>query len=308
MSIYLARKELIDFLDKTELGYNMKNDISRPIAEIVYKNNKKKFLDFDNYSEDNLKSLLENKNRVVYVDLEFWNYNYCKKENINKESSNDFIENLNVEVESVSSFSEGTITVLILLHEMLLNIYKIKDCDIFSSYIENFKISKRIIKNFLVNMEYVLPLTKNYLQLMKKVFNNETIYEFLFNKNNDFSIGEFRAILQNFEVENIHLSTYYVYDKLKNSRKCLQYICVLLEMYDGVIDMSSIIYKSEENHLGYFLMNLEITPENRSCYYTVLKKYIDKNGAIDIRIDKDKKGTAELRRRRLEIEDYFSKS
>lgn len=125
MSIYLIKKELIDILKDSNLNFRVENEQLKPVAEIVYSGGKSKYLDFDNYSEDVLKQILKNKKRVVYVDLEFWNYNYCTRENINPEYSSKIIEKLSVLVDSTSSFSEGTIIVLILLHQFLLNIYKI---------------------------------------------------------------------------------------------------------------------------------------------------------------------------------------
>ena len=309
MSLYLVKKELLEFLNSSNLKFKLKNKIDRTVATVVYKNNKKKFLDFDNYSEENLKELVKDEKRVVYVDLEFWNYNYCKKSNIDKEAINSFIENLGVVVESASGFSEGTITVLIILHEMLLNTYKIKDLKVFKDYLDNFKISKRVIRNFLINMEYSLPLTKNYLELIKKVFDSENICRFIFNKANEFTVGEVRTIFNHFKVENIHESCSYVWEKNKDTRKTLQYICALLEIFDGIIDTASTVYTNkQEPHLGYYLLDLEVEKENEACFFTIIQKYLDKDGAIDIRLDKDKEKTKKLMKRSLEIKDYLDRS
>lgn len=308
MSIYLIKKELAEFLNKANMKHNIETTTIRPVAEIIYKNKKKKFLDFDNYSEDFLKKLVEDKKRIVYVDLEFWNYNYCTKDNINREESLNFLENVDIVVESVSSFGEGTITILIVLHEILLNVYKIQKLKVFDSYINNLNISKKIMQKFLVNMSYNLPLTKNYLELMKKVFDGESIFSFVFNESNNFTLNEFKAIVTNFTIQDIHYSSYFITEKIKNSRQCLKYICAVIELYQGVIDMESIVYYNSEFHLGYYLLTLEITNNNEKCYYTVIRKYMDKNGSIDMRVDKNPQLNEKLRMRKNQIEDYFDKS
>ena len=307
MSIYLVKTELINLLKDTNLIYEISNENIRPVAEIIYKDDKKKILDFDNYTEENLKEILKNKKRVVYVNLDFWNYNYCTKENIDKNSAEDFIQNLNVIVESVSVFSEGTVTILILLHEILLNVYKIKSEEVFLDYLDELKISKKIIKNFLIRMEYTLPLTKNYLELIKRVFDNQTISNFIFNKNNKFSIDEHRTILKNFTIEDIHSMSNIVRDSYESNIDFLKYISLIIDLYDNDIDMEKAIYHKKDPTIGFHLLTLKLEDKEENLYYDIIQKYMDKNGSINIKVSNNHKELQEkLKTRRKEIKQYFS--
>ena len=306
MSIYLIKNELIEILKNTNFEYYIPNENTAPVAEIVYKDNKRKFLDFDNYTEENLKEILKNKKRIVYVNLDFWNYNYCSKNNIDREVSEEFIQNLPIVVESVSMFSEGTITVLILLHEILLNVYKIKDNEVFIEYLEELKISKKIIKNFLNNMEYTLPLTKNYLELIKKVYTNDSIEEYVFNTNNNYTIDECRTILQEFTIDDIHSMTEVLRKLYPSNEKFLKYVCLIIQLFQNVIDMEKVIYHKKTPTLGFYLLTLNVENHIENYYYSVIKKYMDKNGSINIKVSNNKELQEKLNDRRKEIISYFS--
>ena len=90
--------------------------------------------------------------------MEFWNYNYCTFKNLNPVHISDFLENINFIITDKDSFSEGTVVMLILLNELILNVYKIENQDEFDEYLEKLKISRKIIKNFLINTEYQITI------------------------------------------------------------------------------------------------------------------------------------------------------
>ena len=159
------KKRLIQSLEKSKYDFHVELEENRLVAEVPGKG----IMTFEDYTEDNLNTLVKN-NKKCYVDLEFWNYSYCSSKNINPVHTQDFLENLSFIIQEKDSFSEGTVVILILLHEILLNVYTIKSEIEFLKYLENIKLSKKIIRNFMLKNEYQLPLTENYLHLILKTF------------------------------------------------------------------------------------------------------------------------------------------
>ena len=170
------------------------------------------------------------------------------------------------------------------------------------------KISRKIIKNFMLNMEYQLPLTENYLTLILEVFDEDTIYDFLFRKCCKFTIEEFGRIMEFFEIKNIHSISYYIDSFFRNKTKKLEYFKKCIELYQNKIDYTDNIIFTKKNknpHLGYYLLIMELEPELESLYYSVVKKYLDKSGSINIIID-DEEEKKKIEIRKLEIKNYFN--
>lgn len=299
------KKKLIHILDKSGLDYNVEFDTDRMVAQVPGKG----VLTYNDYTEENLMTIVK-KNKKCYVDLEFWNYNYCSFKNLNPLHVSDFLENVNFIISDKESFSEGTVVILILLNEMILNIYQIESKNEFDEYLEKLKISRKIIKNFLINVEYRLPLTENYLHLILKVFDEETIYDFLFRECCYFNLDECRAILKHYPIKDIHLASYYIITNFKSSELILKYLCFIIDSFDGRIDYDTIVYHNKENNnplLGYYLLTLPVSEELERRYYYVIKKYLDKFGTLCIKVVRDEKETEMISQRRNQIESYFDK-
>ena len=300
------KKNLIEILEKGNLDFNIELDTSRFVAQIPGQG----VLTYDEYTEENLKKIVT-KNKNCYVDLEFWNYNYCRSKNLNPIHTSDFLENIDFIVTKKDSFSEGTVVMLILLNELLLNVYKIEDTDEFEKYLEGFKISRKIIKNFLINTEYQLPLTENYLKLILKVFDEETIYDFIFRECCYFTLEECKGILKHYPIKNIHLAGYYVISNFSSPELILKYMCFIIDSFDGVIDYGDIVYYNKDNKdplLGYYLMTLPVDEKLESRYYHTMKKYMEKSGSICVKtIGGDKEENHRIAIRREQIVSYFDK-
>ena len=305
MSIYLAKKQLVELLDKSKLDYSVVLDNGRNIAATK----KGKILDYDNYTEEKLQHFVE-KNKNCYVDIEFWNYNYCTSRNLDPEISCSFVDNLNVVVKNLNDFSTGTLVVLIIVNEIILNTFKIKDNSSYLEYLEDIKISRKIIKNFMLNMEYRLPLTSNYLTLILEVFDEETIYDFIFRECCNFTINEFEKIMEYYTVKDINIVSFYIFDRFKNNKLRLEYIQKCLILYENKIYLNRQIVFSKKNKnptIGYYLMRMKIDKEIENLYYSVMRLYLDKSGTLDIIVSDDKKDNKFIRRRKEEIFSYFDK-
>lgn len=297
------KKNMIELLEKGNLDFHINNDTSRIVAQVPGKG----VLTYDDYTEENLLQIVKN-NKKCYVDLEFWNYNYCTFKNLNPVHISDFLENINFIITDKNSFSEGTVVMLILLNELILNVYKIENQDEFDEYLEKLKISRKIIKNFLINTEYRLPLTKNYLHLILKVFDEETIYDFIFRECCYFTLEECKAILKHYPIKNIHLASYYVVTNFESNDLILKYLCFLIESFDGVIDYGDVVYYNKENNdplLGYYLMTLPLTEKLEPRYYYTMKNYLSKSGTLCVKVVGDKEENNRIEERRNQITSYF---
>ena len=305
MSIYLAKKKLKNILNNGILNYDINMEKIKHVAEVPSKG----ILDYQDYNEENLKNLVK-KNKTVYVDIEFWNYNYCQYKNINPIITENILEQFDFLPNDYKSFSEGNIVILILLHELLTNIFIIPKLEDFKLYLEKLKISNKIIVNFLTRIEYKLPLTENYLYLILKVFNEENIYDFLFRECCYFTIDEYKIILEKFKIKDIHLLSYYIKSHFNNSKKFLEYLDFIIDIYDKKIDLTNtIVFKLKNNNynLGYYLLTLDINNEIENLYYKVIKKYLDKEGALNIKVYDNHKVSKLIKTRKLEIENYFNR-
>lgn len=299
------KKQLIDILEKGHLKYNISLDTNRIVAEVPGVG----VMPFEDYSEKNLQEIVA-KNRKCYVDIEFWNYNYCSFRNINPVHVGDFLENVNFIIKDKKSFSEGTLVILILLNELILNIFKIENKKTFELYIDQLKISKKIIRNFLINVEYQLPLTENYLYLILKVFDETSIYDFLFRECCYFTLEETRTILNYYEVKDIHLAGYYIFNNFRTTELKLKYISFVIDAYEGNIDYNNYIYYKGESGdpvLGYYLLTLEYVQNNQEQYYYVMKKYVEKSGSLKLQVIGNEEETEKISQRRKEIETYLDR-
>ena len=132
-------------------------------------------------------------------------------------------------------------------------------------------------------MDYTLPLTENYMVLISEVFDDQTIYDFVFKECCEFNIEEFTLIMKIFNLDNIHDASFYVMDNIKTNGKRLKYLDRCLDLFENRIDLSdTMIYtkKNKNSYLGYYLLTMKIKEKDEPEYYKVIKKYMDKGGAI----------------------------
>lgn len=312
MSIYLIKLEIIKILKDSNLNFYVDNDITRPVAKIVTSKEPNKYLMIESYSEENLQKLVNNKkSRKIYVDLEFWNLNYCNKVNIEKSVVNNFINNLEVLVDNSLKFSEGTIIILILIYNILLKTFKLESKEEYLDYLFQLKISKKYIRNFLLGMTHIFPLTQNYLELLYLTFDSDSIMEYCFKKNNIIDFDEYKVIIEKFKVKDIDYCSKLIFESNLDIKKKLNYVIVLIENFDEDLNVNQLMYynpKKEDTILGIYLMSININKELEKMYYFVIKKYLDKNGTTNIRIIDDKNLQRKINIRKKEIQEYFDLS
>jgi len=304
MSIYLVKRELTDLLQSYIGDYSVKLDTLRHAAHVVGKG----YLDFKDYTENVLERLVKRKGKV-YVDLEFWNYNYCRFENIDPEFSDMLIEKSKTILESPEGYSEGTVVILILLHQILLNVYKIQDLETFENYLSHIKVSKRVIKNFMINMEYRLPLTRNYLHLIEAVFDERSIFDFVLKEKDYFSFDEFKKIISKFQIKDIDGSSITVLKSFSDMSRGMKHVSFLIDLYDDIISKNDFSYQKVGSFdmLSVELLKMKVNNKNRDCYYSVVKKFLEKGGNFNVTVLGDNEMNEFVQIRRQEIREYFER-
>ena len=304
MSIYLVKKELTELLEGYNGDYSAGLDTLRHVAHVPGKG----YLDFNDYTEKILEKLVKS-GKKIYVDLEFWNYNYCKFENVDPDFTETLVEKNEKIFEDQTGYTEGTIIMLILLHQILLNVYKIQDFETFENYMSHIKVSKRVLKNFLINMEYKLPLTKNYLHLIEIVFDERSIFDFILKESDYFSFDEFKKIISNFKIEDIDGSSITVLKSFSDMRRGLKYVSFLLDIYDDIVSKNDFSYQRSGSFdlLSAELLKMKVDNKNIDCYYSVVKKFLEKGGNFNITVLDDNQTNEMFHLRRQEIREYFER-
>ena len=94
--MYLIKKRLKKILNDSNLEYNIPK-IS--VKKVAYKKDKN-FLTPSEYSESKLKKIVGDK-KDIKINLEYWNYNYCTYDNLDKETVDFLSRNLDILVEDL---------------------------------------------------------------------------------------------------------------------------------------------------------------------------------------------------------------
>ena len=114
-----------------------------------------------------------------------------------------------------------------------------------------------------------------------------------------------------FNLDNIHDASFYIMDNFKSNEKRLKYMERCINLYEEKIDLyEKMIYtkKNKNPYLGYYLLTMKLKNEKEeSIYYTVIKKYINKGGTIDLTISDDEDDNYFVEVRRNEINEYFNR-
>ena len=233
MSIYVKNKKLIELLDQTNLKYKIPK-IRNSIVATLLENNKEKKIMIDEYNEENLKkTVLSKKYEKVIVDHNFWNYNYCKADNLDNNNLKLYTKNLKTKLIDIENFPAGYITMIICIYDIFCNIFIIKEKEELLTYLSNLNIDKTYVAKYLIDNDFRLPLTENYLELIKRIFTSDNIFDFLFKDKPIFDHNETRVILENFEIGNLNDTSFYIFTSDISDLSKLEYTNVFFRFISG---------------------------------------------------------------------------
>jgi hypothetical protein len=296
MSIHIYIEKIKEMLSRQgNVKYNVPDDQVNSIVATGIKGKKPHILKIDDYTEDNLIALIIKNNEVnhykhLYVDYRFWNYRYCSPENLQTENLKYMMEIAPSDEPYIEThmFYVGMVTVTIMYYSIIYHSLIAKN-DLFKNYMSLINIDRNDFSRFLTQSYIYFPLTENYLTLIKRVFTDETIGEYLFHENGPpYSYIQVREILSFFNVRDIRYYVKLIYDMDESLENKYHYLDVIFDSLDGSIDDYKKVFATDEmdfKPVGYYLEELRPdTVDLDNLYEELVKKYSLLGGAEDIEI------------------------
>ena len=303
MSIYLYTQNINEKIKKNVVKLR-KIDI---IASAI-KNNKKIELHYEEYNEDKLKNFCQNRNHNnIKVHPYFWNHNYCNISMIYNEEKIYNLDEPDTIILNINYFSSGRLVMFNVFFNILSLTYCLDNKKEYKNYLDKLNIDRTIFANFLINNKFNFPLTENYLILIKRIFTNDNIVDYVFETNYNFK--QIALILNSFDYGSINILSSYIFtSKLSDSEK----LCLcqeLLRNYNDNIDVSSHVSLNMKNfkpYLIYYLYTMNIPEDLINSYYYTWNMVLDNKGASKLTINDDIKLNEKIKQRYQVIKDNFN--
>jgi hypothetical protein len=291
MSIYIYTSKIRELLGD-RVRYKLPDDQLNSIVATGIKGKKPHILKFEKYSEENLIALVKKHDyKHLYVDYRFWNYKYCSPDNLQ-------IENLKYMIEMPRSiepyiqthkFYMGMVVITIMYYSILYHSLMVSD-KLFKNYMSLINIDKNDFSRFLIQSSIYFPLTKNYLTLIKRVFTDQTIGEYLFPEDGAFyTSDQTRVILSLFTIRDIRDYVKLIYLMDENLENKYYFLEIVFDLFDGSIDEYKKVYATENMEfkpVGYYLEQLSPTREEDldNLYQLLIEKYASLDGAETVEL------------------------
>lgn len=299
MSIHIYTAKIKDLLGGS-VRYSLPDDHTQlnSVVATGIKGKKPHILKIDDYTEDNLIALVTRNNQLkhykhLYIDYRFWNYKYCSPENLQTENLKWMMEIPPSEEPYIQThmFYVGLVTVTIMYYSILYHSLVVSD-SLFEGYMSLINIDKNDFSRFLTQSSIYFPLTRNYLTLLKRVFTNETIREYLFPENGCFyTSDQVRQILQYFEIGDIREYAKLIYEMNSSSdsreeelESKYHLLNVIFDLFDDSIDYHGKVFAIEEMEtkpVGYYLELLRPPSSDQSDLDNLYQELIEKYSLLD---------------------------
>lgn len=268
--------------------YHLPDESCNSIVASAIAGKKPHIMRLEDYNEDNLtKLVLDKPFKEVYVDYRFWNYRYCKPENLKIENLKCVRGRKNDPYIDPSLYYVGMVVVMIMYYQIFYYTFTIKNEEVFKTYLREINIDRGDFSDFIIENNIVLPLTRNYLMLLTRVFDDSNIGEYLFPLSGErYSPEDTSTILSFFKIIDIRRYAQLIFTSDVSIENKLLYFNRVLDLYDGSIDyhekVFSLSYPSPNgNPVGYYLFSLEdkIPDDLYNLYTATVEKYILLDGA-----------------------------
>ena len=280
MSIY-------DIIEKistvTKLYHRKKYDDYFVVAKFYIKDKEINYY-FKDYTKEKLMHHLKSSMYShILVNLDFWDYSFCKPENLFRDDVKNIINDINYTGER-ENFKDSRIAVGFLI--TLTTIYNI----IYKSYIsinhyksfDGVNFDKNLLKKVLNKVDIVVDYSYSMLKLIKSLYVNDDITDFLITPSGNFrlSVRDIPFILDG--TPKVHEISQIIFNTVTNAYEMLNYYRELLSVCGNFYNPRIITSYNSEN----ILLNILKTNLNLDLYENfimdILKLYIDKGGSIDI--------------------------
>ena len=177
----------------------------------------------------------------------------------------------------------------------------------YQNYLDRLNIDKNTFAQFLINNKFNFPLTENYHLLIKRIFSNYNIVDYIFQTN--YNYEQIAIILNDFDYGSLNILSSYIFDSNLDDKAKLCLCQALLNNYNDSIDTSKEILLSMKNfkpYLIYYLYTMHITDDLINNYFYTWKMVLDNGGAEKIRILDDNKLNDKVKQRYEVIKDNFN--
>lgn len=303
MSIYLYSKGINDKLRKKVI--NLENI---DIVATALKKGEKVELKYGNYNEDNLIKFCRNKNYTnIIVNPYFWNHGYCKLEMLDKKEKIYNITEPDTILININYFSSGLIVMLIIFFNILNITYCLEDVEEYKNFLDQLNIDRTTFANFLIDNKFNFPLTDNYHLLIKRIFTNVNICDYIFKT--EYNYEQIALILEDFDYGSMNVVSAYIFNS-NLSDKCKLCLCQkLISTYNDNIDTSKKILLSMKNfkpYLIYYLYTMSVPEDLINNYYYTWGMVLDNRGGEEINIIDDNKLNDKIKQRYQVIKDNFN--
>ena len=303
MSIYLYSQAINEKVKEKIINLDRVD-----VVASAFKKGEKIELFFDNYNEDNLIKFCRNKNHEnIIVHPYFWNHEYCYLSMINQQEKIYNLTDPNTILININYFSAGQLVMIIIFFNIINITYCLDNIEEYQNYLDRLNIDKNTFAQFLINNKFNFPLTENYHLLIKRIFSNYNIVDYIFQTN--YNYEQIAIILNDFDYGSLNILSSYIFDSNLDDKAKLCLCQALLNNYNDSIDTSKEILLSMKNfkpYLIYYLYTMHITDDLINNYFYTWKMVLDNGGAEKIRILDDNKLNDKIKQRYEVIKDNFN--
>ena len=303
MSVYLYSQAINDKLKERIIKLDKVD-----VVATALKKEEKIELKYDDYNEDRLIKFCRNKNNNnIIVHPYFWNHEYCNLSMINEEKKIYNLTEPDTNLVNINYFSVGQIVMIIIFFNIINVTYCLINIEEYKNYLDRLNIDKNTFADFLINNKFKLPLTENYHLLIKRIFTNDNIANYIFKT--DYNYEQIALILNDFDYGSLNLLSVYIFDSDMDDKSKLCLCQELLNNYNDSIDTSKKILLSMKNfkpYLIYYLYTMYVPDELVNNYYYTWKMVLDNGSAERISIVDDNKLNDKIKQRYEVIKDNFN--
>lgn len=278
------------------------------IVASAYKKGEKIEIKFNDYTENKLIKFCDSKNHEkIIIHPYFWNHEYCKLDMLDKKDKMYNLPDPETDLININYFSAGQIVMIIIFFNIINVTYCLDNIEEYKNFLDRLNIDRNTFAQFLINNKIDLPLTENYHLLIKRIFTNNNISDYVFKTK--YNYDQISLILKDFDYGSLNILSANIFYSDLNDKAKLCLCQSLLNDYNDTIDTSKEILLNMKNfkpYLIYYLYTMEVPEELINNYYYTWKMVLDNGGAQKITILDDNKLNDKIKQRYQVIKDNFN--
>lgn len=181
------------------------------------------------------------------------------------------------------------------IHELLFLMY-VLDTESFLDKLYSLNLTRKIMREYLINAETILPLNENYKNLIKHVFDDSSISEYIMFRSElsflRFTESDLVQILKmyNFDLDDVF---YELYEGIHSTELLIDYLNSVIDLKSELPNTDTHYFNPEdsstERFAGLIILlidtsQLDVDSEAYKSYIRLMKKYIDIGGHYNIKI------------------------